>query len=211
MQLICKCNRTDNTPGLENLRPNATLGLLFLLLSLLACSRGPSGKDIVKAYESASNAHQIPSLLSLFSDDAQIQFTGMEIPLSGTAAIAEKARYDSTLNNVIRFTITRTKRDTVFASAMETNKWLTAAGQSSSFYSTVAFVVVNGKIKNLHADLSDSSVTAINNIMGALIPWAQANEPNKLNQLLSDGAFLYTAQSAALSLELLGDWRQNSK
>jgi hypothetical protein len=208
MQLKCKRYRTVNASSLENLRPNATLCLLFLLLSLLACSSGPSRKDVVKAYETAANAHKIPSLISLFSDDSQFQSTGMELPLLGKEAIAQKARYDSTLNNIIRLTITRTKRDTIFATAIETNQWLSSAGLAPSYYSSIAFVVVNGKIKTLNAELSDSSVAAINNIMNSLIPWAQEYEPEKLNQLLSGGVFSYTAQSAALSLELLRDWRQ---
>lgn len=185
--------------------------ILSTLLILLACSHGPSRKDVVTSYERAYNAHQIDSLLVLFTDDAQYEFTGMETPLVGKEAISQKARYDSTLDSQIKLIIERIKRDTVFVNAMETNNWLFTAGLQPNVYSSIAFVISNGKIKRVRAELSEPSVAAINAVMGALIPWAQENEPEKLGRLLSGGGFVYNRESAALSLELLDDWHQQNR
>ena len=181
------------------------------LFSFLACSGTPSRKAVVTSYERAYNTRQIDSLLVLFTDDAQYEFTGMETPLVGKEAIAEKARYDSTLDSQLKLIIERIKRDTVFVNAMESNNWLFTAGLQPNVYSSIAFVIVNGKIKRIRAELSEPSVAAINGVMGALIPWAQENEPKKLGRLLSGGGFAYNRESAALSLELLDEWHRSNR
>jgi hypothetical protein len=181
------------------------------LFSFLACSGTPSRKAVVASYERTYNAHQIDSLLVLFTDDAQYEFTGMETPLVGKVAIAEKTRYDSTLDSQLKLIIDHIKRDTVFVNAMETNNWLFTAGLQPNVYSSIAFIISNGKIKRVRAELSEPSVAAINAVMGALIPWAQENEPEKLGRLLPGGGFAYNRGSAALSLELLDDWHQQNK
>ncbi|HBC45407.1 MAG TPA: hypothetical protein DEO84_05835 [candidate division Zixibacteria bacterium] len=188
-----------------------SLMIVLFLFSLLACSQSSSRKAVVASYERAYNAHQVDSLLVLFTENAQYEFTGMETPLVGKEAIAEKARYDSTLDSQIKLIIERTKRDTVFVNAMESNNWLFTAGLQPNVYSSIAFVIVNGKIKRVRAELSEPSVAAINAVMGALIPWAQENEPEKLGRLLSGGGFAYNRESAVLSLELLDNWHQANR
>jgi hypothetical protein len=179
---------------------------LFFFLSLFACSLGPSRKDIIKEYEKAVNAHQTSSLLALFSADAQTDFIGMSPPLVGKESLTGKARYDSTLGNQISLSIIKVKRDTVFATAIEKNKWLIKVGLPYGANISMTFVVKKGTITYLRSEMSDSSMAVINNVMASLIPWAEQNQPEKLNQLMPNGAFAYSAESARLSLELLTEW-----
>jgi hypothetical protein len=183
---------------------------IVISLLLLGCSTERAKIAVVAEYEQTFDKHQIDSLLSLFSDDAEVEFVGMGPVLTGKEMIAEKARYDSVLDAQITIHIDLVKRDTVFATAVETDNWLSRAGLPPSVYSPVMFVISKGKITDLQAQLSDSSVTAINHIMQNLIPWAQSNEPDKLNELLPQGAFSYSVKSANLSLELLKDWQNRN-
>ncbi len=191
-------------------RSTVLLTAVVISFLLLGCSTEKAKIAVVTEYEQTSDKHQIDSLLSLFSDDAQVEFVGMGPVLTGKSMIAEKARYDSVLDAQITIHVDQVERDTVFATAVETDKWLNQAGLPPSVYSPVMFVISKGKITDLQAQLSDSSVAAINHIMQGLIPWAQSNEPDKLNELLPQGAFSYSVKSASLSLELLKDW-QNRK
>ncbi len=184
------------------------VGLIFIVLIFAACSRWPSRTQTVAAYERAINAHQIDPVLALFTDDATISFAGMGPTLSARSLLAAKAQYDSALGTVTTITIIRLRKDTVFARAAETNKWLTQAGLPPNVYSNVAFTIVGGKIKNLRAELSDSSATKINSVMEQLIPWAEKNEPGKLEKLMPGGGFSYSVESARISLELLKDWQR---
>ncbi len=183
-----------------------TIVIFLLFLSLLACSLGPSRKEIVKEYEKASNAHQIDSLVALFSDNAQIEFVGMSPAFVGKESLAGKARYDSTLNDQITLTINRIKRDTAYAIANEKNLWLSQAGLTHGATLSMAFVIKKGKITALRAEMSDSSLRIINDTMSSLIPWAQQYQPEKLSRLMTNGAFVYGAESARLSLTLLNEW-----
>jgi hypothetical protein len=180
---------------------------LTVFAALLACSRESSKRAVIEVYEQTFNAHRVDSLLALFSADAEVEFAGMGPVLTGKSMIADKARYDSVLAAHIKIDIDHINRDTVFATAVETDKWLSRAGLPPSVYSPIMFVISGGKITDLQAELTDSSVTAINHVMQGLIPWAQANEPDKLNQLIPQGVFSYGIKSANLSLELLKDWQ----
>jgi hypothetical protein len=183
---------------------------IFQIAAILACSRGPSEKAVIAAYEQAFNSHAVDSLSVLFGDSIQVEFVGMGPILTSKEILVDKARYDSVLDAHVTVNIGRLANDTVFASAVETNKWLSRAGLPPSVYSSLMFVISNGRITDLQAQLSDSSVTAINNVMQDLISWAQSNEPDKLNELLPQGTFSYSINTANLSLELLRDW-QNRK
>jgi ketosteroid isomerase-like protein len=183
------------------------ISMASMFAIIFACSRGQSKTDVINAYERAFNAGQVDSLLSLFSDDAQVEFVGMGPVLEGRKEVADKARYDSTLDGRMAIEIRQVKNDTVFATAIENNAWLKRGGLPPNVYSSVMFVISRGKITGLQAELSDSSVASVNEIMQNLIPWAQANEPDKLNELLPQGSFSYSVKSANLSLRLLEDWQ----
>ncbi len=183
-------------------------GLILIVLIFSACSRWPSRTETVAAYERAINAHRPDSVLALFSADAAISFAGMGPTRTGRSLLAGKAQYDSALGTVTAFVVLRVKKDTVVTRAVETTRWLTQAGLPPNVYSKVAFTIVDGKIRNMRAELSDSSATRLNSVMEQLIPWAEKNEPGKLEKLMPGGAFTYSAESAEISLELLKDWQR---
>lgn len=183
-------------------------GLILFVLIFAACSRWPSRTETVAAYERANNAHRPDSILALFSSDAAISIAGMGPTLTGRSLLAGKAQYDSALGTVTAFAVLRVKKDTVVTSAVETTRWLTQAGLPPNVYSSVAFTIVDGKIRNMRAELSDSSATKLNSVMEQLIPWAEKYEPGKLEKLMPGGGFSYSAESAEISLELLKDWQR---
>jgi hypothetical protein len=187
---------------------NLVYYLIFAGLFLaFGCSQTPERKKVVEEYQRASNSRKIDSLMSLYSDNIIAEFAGMGQPLTGKAKLRGKAEYDSVLNTILAFKILTIDRDTVIAFATETNDWLKEAGLQSNTYSSYIFVIRESKIVYVRAELSDASIAAINEVMAALIPWAELNQPDRLDSLTSGTLFSFGAPKALLSLDLLRQWK----
>lgn len=177
------------------------------IAALFACSRTPSARKVVQAYQAAINSGSVDSLVALFSSDARVEYVGMAPPLWGSEALRGRAEYDRALNAAFTIAISSTHRDTVFAAVSENNDWLKKAGLQPNEYSIFYFVVRAGKITNIHAELSETSINQLNVIMSELIPWAMQNKPDEFEKLNSD-SYMFNAQNARLSMEILDAWSQ---
>jgi hypothetical protein len=91
---------------------------------------------------------------------------------------------------------------------MESNDWIRIAALSPYEYTSYAFVIQAGKIKHIRAELSESSIAQINDLMRNLIPWAQENMPEVLHSLQGDGSFEFNSQNARHMMALLEAWRK---
>lgn len=185
----------------------SALLLIVLLIFALSCSRPPSRADVARAYQGAVDASDIDSLLSLFADDAIVEFVGFTSAMHGKEALRGKAEYDSALNVRLALTVMETRKDTVFCSAVETNGWAQEAGLPSYVYPSYFIVIRAGKITHLRADLDPATIARLNELMGILLPWAEQNRPEALAELTSAGEFTFNARSAEIMMRLLRDWR----
>jgi hypothetical protein len=186
--------------------------LIVLCLSILgigSCSRQLSPLEIVKSYEVACNSSDIESLLSLFEDDATVEFIGMGPVVRGLLWIRGKAEYDSTLHTRLELTVKRKELGTVYCSAKETNDWAKTVGISMLVYSQFDLEIKSGKIFSISALLSDSSIVRINEVMTEVVPWAQTNRPRLFTEAFSEGEFSFNTASARATLSLLADWRKS--
>ncbi len=189
------------------------IGLAILIIigaafgALLSCSRAPSRAEVVKAYEAAVNAADIDSMLSLVTDNTIVEVVGMAGAIEGHERIRAKAEYDSALQSNLAITILETRKDTVFCHAMEANAWTREAGLPPNEYTSYAFTIRVGKITEIRAELSESTIARVNEIMARLIPWAQENQPQALDSLMAGDEFTFSAKSAHMMMALLQDWR----
>jgi hypothetical protein len=191
---------------MEIVSPAPALMVLFVTtIALFSCSRAPSRNEVIGSFESAVNAANTDSLLSLFAEKAEVDYVGMGQTLYGKDEIRGKAACDSALHARLILTILRSHKDTVFAQATETNDWTIEAGLSPLSYSSFDFVIKAGQITWLRAELADSSVMAINQVMERLIPWAQKNRPVALDELLGGD---FSAEKGSMMAALFRDWRR---
>ena len=180
------------------------------LFAFLSCSRAPSRAEVVKSYAAAVNFSNIASLLSLFTDDAVIDFRGMGSPMRGVEERRAKAQYDSAIHSQVTISITTSKKDTIYCRTTEINDWTREAGLPPYDYSSFLFVIKAGKIALLQTELADSTVVQINGVMSLIIPWAQENRPELLDSLMAGGEFAFGARNARLMMVLLKEWRQST-
>jgi hypothetical protein len=175
--------------------------------SILACSRAPSRIDVVKTYEATVNSSNVDSLMALFDNNAAVYYRGMATPLKGKDEIRARAEYDTTLHSILTLTLVQAKKDTVFCQGREIDDWNKSARISPYVYSSFKFAVRAGKITYIRAEMADSTIKSINEVMALLLPWVQENRPATLDTLMAEGEFAFNAESARLMMSLLGQWR----
>jgi hypothetical protein len=185
-----------------------TISLMIILgLSIVVgCSRIPSPKKVVQAYQAAHNAGNVDSVMALIYPDTRADFAGMGPALWGPDELRGKAAYDSALHSQYTLNIRNTAADTVFLDAAESNDWTTAAGLPPFKFKNFYLVIREGKIRYIYAELDDASVDRFNGVMSELIPWAMENRADEFDRLSSE-LFMFSAERARLSLDLLGYWK----
>jgi hypothetical protein len=186
---------------------------LLLLISLaivisLACSRTPSPRKVVEAYQTAHNSGDVDSVMALIYPDARADFAGMGPSLWGPDELRGKAAYDSALHAQYSLIALKTVGDTIFVNATESNDWLQAAGVPANKFAKFYFVIKDAKIRYIRAELDDASIDNINGVMSSLIPWAEENRPDEFNRLTSE-LYLFSAESARQSILLLSAWKSS--
>jgi len=183
--------------------------LLLLVVVIAFCSPKSSPVDLVRAYQSAYNSHDLERLLSLFAEDATFEVVGQFV-FKGKQAVRRVAEYDFALNihmNIIGPTI---KGDTIFCGLIETNDWLKTAGIGEARY-TGWFVFEGGLIKLIEGKALPETDTAFSQVLNPLIEWASKERPEQLAQMMPEGKFVYNAENAKKSLALLRQWQEVTK
>jgi hypothetical protein len=184
------------------------LSIALALLIVPACSRVPSPKKVVKAYQAAHNAGDVDSVMALIYPDSRADFAGMGPSLWGPDELRGKAAYDSALHSQYTLAVQRTAGDTVFLDATENNDWLKGAGLPPFKFAKFYLVIKEGKIHYLRAELDNPSIDRFNGVMSSVIPWAEENRPTEFNRLTSE-LYLFSAENARVSMAILRDWKSS--
>lgn len=182
-----------------------------LVIGLLGCNGAFSPEVTVQDYKRAFNSHSVDSLMSLYSDDVVFMIPDLMMNLSGITNLRGVAEYDSVLNTTMMLSDLSVTGDTVFCSIEETNDWMKLVGISSAFYHNAMFVVKEGKVTHIEADVSDSSLSDFRNVLGSFLHWAKQHHPNELELLMPAGIFQFSAASAMLFIDLLREWKSSSQ
>jgi ketosteroid isomerase-like protein len=180
------------------------------MMLVSGCSTS-SPESVVQGYREAFNSHNIDSLMRYYADDVVFEVAGLGMSLTGRESVRGVAEYDSVLNTIMSLSNMTVSGDSVFCELSETNDWLNAAGISQAYYSRAVFVVPGSEISYIEAELSDSSAARINGVLDSLISWADQYCPERLEEMMPLGAFVYNADNAANSLDLLMEWRLESE
>jgi hypothetical protein len=78
---------------------------------------------------------------------------------------------------------------------------------TSAHYPGANIVVIDRKISLIQAEISDSSAARVNGVLDSLMLWADQHCREKLEEMMPLGVFVYNADNAMNSLDLLREWR----
>lgn len=180
----------------------------FALLLLVALSCSPKPVSVVKSFEKAYNNHDLDKLLSLYAEDISFEVVG-QFMLQGKEELRSLTEYHFALNIQMSLRQYRTNGDSVVCELTETNDWLKTAGIEKAYYSAT-FVVNNGLIRSLRAELTPEKKQALKRVRRFLMEWALQERPGLLAEMMPEGKFVYNAKNARKSLTLLREWKQSS-
>ncbi len=179
--------------------------LVFLAFTTISCNENKKG--IVQTYEKLHNTHDIEGELLLYHDDIKFELKGTWIK-SGKAKIRELAEWDSVLNSNLEFEIFDVKGDSVFCKVAEKNDWFKAVGIEQIIHDPTIFIVRNGRITNIIANPSSEVGKEIGAKISAIYSWSNMTNDNTINELIVNGEFIYSDESAEKWLRLLEKWNK---
>ena len=185
----------------------AALGICLVLLVLSSCSSSPELKDSVRAYEDAYNSHNLEEVVSQFTNNPTFEIKGQFI-LKGKQALRDLVAYDIALDIHMSIGNMKTAGDTVYAHLTETNNWLQVAGIGEAHY-LIEFVFRDGAIEREVGTPTPETETAFQDVLRPLMAWAEREAPDRLEEMMPNGEFEYTAENAERTLALLEDWRRS--
>jgi len=187
--------------------------ILFVVLiaTMVGCDTSHSREEIVIGYRTALNSHSVDSLMKYYGDEIVFRIPDLGTFLTGVAAMRGVAAYDSALNTQMKIVNIRVQNDTVTCSIIETNNWMDAAGISSAYYPRSIFVVKDGKIIFIEADLADSCAKNFQEVLDSFVPWAQEDHAEELALMTPGGEFRFNAENGKTMVRLLREWRTAEK
>jgi len=179
----------------------------ILLLILFACSQ--NSDDLAKRYPVIYNTHNVEKIVSLYTNDAVFEVVG-QFSLSGNNQIRGITKYDSVLNIHMSLSDIEIHDDTVFCNLAETNDWLKISEIGEANY-TVIFIFENGLIKHLRAKAKPETQQAFGKVLSLLMEWAKENKKDLLTEMMPEGRFIYNAENAKNTLDLLRLWKDSTQ
>jgi len=195
-----------------HLEPEVKLSILLLspILLLASCSTQPDNLALISDYQNQKNGHDLESTLSMFAEDARLNF-GPLGSLVGADQIRAIHEYDLALDTKIVFEDCQAKDQEVSCLAIETNKWLDLVDIEFITYDESRFMFdANGRIESISATLSPASSKVLGEAMATFDVWARSNRADEYSALfLPDGNFSYSFENGENVLALLRRWRAN--
>jgi hypothetical protein len=155
------------------------------------------------------NGYRVAEALELVAEDVAVDIPDAA-PLSGSAALGSRMRWDSVLATRFRASTLQARGDTtVVARLTETSAWLQLLGVASLDREEARFVVRDGLIAEISLGaLTPSSRENLERAYEDFLPWAQHEYPERLARVRPEGQFDYQPRRAADLLSLLRVWRR---
>ena len=181
------------------------LKITLILLLFIFCSCSPNNESIVKNYIIDHNLHNVEKSLSYYSDDITFELVGTWIK-SGKKEIKSLEEWDSAVNSNLKLNLFKTSGDTLLYTVKEKNDWFSAIGIEQINYDSVLFIIENGKINKIIAIPLPEINIKIGKAMNSIMNWA-AQTKTSLTDLIPNGKFIYSKESAKKWLSLLKRWQ----
>jgi hypothetical protein len=182
-----------------------TLNLVIVFIAFCSCNKTSSG-DLVKSYIDAHNKHDIIEAMSYFDEDIEFELQGVW-EKTGLENVRSLEVWDSTLNSHLKLESIRISGDTVFCKVIENNDWFRNIDVVDITHNPTIFIVEQDKIKKIIAVPSEELGTKIDNAMGSIMEWSQQNKDSTLFELLPNGEFIYSEESAKKWINLFNSWK----
>jgi hypothetical protein len=183
--------------------------LLFSLLLLFVMPFGcaPKPADLLKAYEKALNSHDVNWVTRFHAEDIRFEVVGGFVK-EGREQVRELAKWDAAVNCHLTFTDLVVSGDTVTCKATERNDWFRLAGIEEVHYGLNTIIFRGVLITSIRAELSQESVRAMGDAFEAITEWASEERSQQLAELMPEGEFVHSAETAEGWLALLSEWRE---
>ncbi len=185
--------------------------ILFSIFVLSACDSPDDLLRRVADYEEACNRHDVDTVLSLYAEDARLEF-GPLGTIEGKDRIRGVHEYDRAIDAELLFENCSVEYRAVTCRAVENNQWLVTAGLEPLVYSASIFEFNRrGQIETTVARMSPQSAQVLGQVMARFNAWARKNAAWEYSELFRpDGSFEYSYDSGGKILELLRQWRADS-
>jgi len=184
-----------------------SLPIFVLIILIFSCSENPT--QLSQNYPIVYNTHNVNDIVNLYADDAVFEVAG-QFSLNGKDRIRDITKYDSVLNINMSVSNIETVRDSVFCNLSETNDWLQIAEIGEAHYSVI-FIFKDGLISKIIASAKPETAKAFNNVLTPLMIWAKENRSDLITEMMPEGKFIYDAENAMKTLNLLTEWKENTK
>jgi len=181
----------------------------IFVLAILIFSCSSNLTQLTQNYPIVYNTHNVNDIVNLYADDAVFEVMG-QFSLNGKDQIRDITKYDSVLNINMSVSNIETVRDSVFCNLSETNDWLQIAEIGEAHYSVI-FIFKDGLISKIIASAKPETAKAFNNVLTPLMIWAKENRSDLIIEMMPEGKFIYDAENAMKNLNLLTEWKENTK
>jgi hypothetical protein len=180
--------------------------ILLPAVILIGCNQ--NNISVVESYEKLHNSHDIEGAMSLYHDEIEFELAGTWIK-SGKAEIRELEEWDRALNSDLEIESIKVKGDSIFCKVIERNDWFKAVGIEKIIHDPTIFIVRNKRIKKIIAIPSGEIGKEIGAKLNSIYTWSNNTNDNTISELIINGEFIYSAESAKKWLILLDNWNRN--
>lgn len=183
------------------------LPILVLIILFFSCSENLT--QLTQRYPIVYNTHNVNDIVNFYADEAVFEVMG-QFSLNGKNQIRDITKYDSVLNIKMSVSNIETFGDSVFCNLSETNDWLQTAEIGEAHYSVI-FVFKDGLISKISASANPETAEAFTNVLTPLLIWAKENKFDLLSEMMPEGKFIYNAENATKTLNLLTEWKESTR
>ena len=180
--------------------------LLTFPLLLFSCSN--DNGSILNQYITTHNSHNIDKSLSFYTNDISFELTGTWIK-KGKSQIRELEEWDAALNSKLDFYITNESGDSLFCKGTEENDWFKGVGIDKIEYDSIIFIFEDGLIAKVIANPSVETNKRIAEAFGTVLKYTKVTGNNILQELIPNGEFVYSAESAGKWLRLFDEMKNS--
>jgi hypothetical protein len=165
-----------------------------------------SKNEIILAYQEARNAHDIDLVLSYLSPDIRFGMAGLWVK-QGHEEIRTLEEWDAVHNSQTVFENLKMRNQRLECKATETNDWYQMVGISSIKYDSIKFEFDLMKINHIRAKMSPKSERQIDQVINDILRWALKAHPDKIDDLIPRGQFVYGREQAKRWKVLIDEWQ----
>ena len=183
--------------------------LILCCLVLFSCERG-NNTDVIKAYFAVHNNHDIENALNYYGEDVVFELKGVWTK-TGLADMRTLEEWDAALNSNLRLESAEISGDTVRAKVIESNDWFRSVGIDSLVHDPAVFVIRDGKFQHIMGYPSAETGKRVEAAMGKIFQWSAMTGDSTVYDLIHQGQFVYSTESANMWMELFEKMKDSVK